>query len=100
MRTTNMNLTLISFTNLTGLDIFNRDICDRSFKSLKGLRIHNSSCEKKEKLIINRLNLEEQNIGHEYVNQLENSAIVNTSEILIEINKNVDVTLPFYEAIL
>ena len=87
MRSTNMNLTLISFTNLTGLDIFNRDICDRSFKSLKGLRIHRSSREKKERVIINRLNYEQQNIGNEYVNSLlDTSTIVNTSEITVEIN--------------
>ena len=40
------------------------DICERIFKSLKGLTIHNSSCEKKEKVIINRLNVEQQNIGN------------------------------------
>ena len=30
------------------------DICHRSFKSLKGPRIHRSSREKKERVIINR----------------------------------------------
>ena len=73
------------------------DICDRSFESLKGLTIHCSSCEKKERVIINRLNIEQQNIGNEYVNsQLETSPLVNTSKTLIEINKNINVTLPSY----
>ena len=73
------------------------DICDRSFQSLKGLAIHCSSCEKKERVIINRLNIEQQNIGNEYVNsQLETSPLVNTSKTLIEINKNINVTLPSY----
>ena len=75
------------------------DICDRSFESLKGLRIHRSSCEKKERVIIKCLNVDQQNIGNEYANsQLETSTIVNTSEISIERNKNIDVTLPPYES--
>ena len=48
---------------------------------------------------MNRLNVEQQNIRNEYVNtELETSTMVNTSEIPIERNKNIDVTLPFYES--
>ena len=44
------------------------------------------------------LNVEQQNIGNKNINsQLENSMIVNTSEIPIERNKNIDVMLPFYK---
>ena len=44
------------------------------------------------------LNVEQQNIGNKNINsQLENSVIVNTSEIPIERNKNIDVMLPFYK---
>ena len=74
------------------------DRCDRSFENLKGLRIHRSSCEKKERVIINCFNVEQQNIGNEHVNnQLETSMIVNMSEIPIERNENIDVTLPLYK---
>ena len=39
------------------------DRCDRSFESLKGLRIHCSLSErKKERVIINRLNVKQQNM--------------------------------------
>ena len=44
------------------------DTCDRSFESLKGQRMDRSSCEKKEIIIINCLNVEQQNIENEYVN--------------------------------
>ena len=61
------------------------DRCDRSFESLKGLRIHRSLSEKKERVIINRLNVEQRNIGTKCVNsQIEISRIVFTSEIPIE----------------
>ena len=53
---------------------------------------------KRKRVIINRLNVEQQNIGSEYVNShLETSTIVNTREIPIERNKSIDVKLPFYK---
>ena len=46
------------------------DICKRSFGSLRGFRIHRSSCEKKERVIINRLNVEHQNNENVNINHM------------------------------
>ena len=83
------------------------DICKRSFEILRGFRIHGSSCEKRERVIINRLNVEHQNNENANINHhiesnminhhIESNMIVNMNEIRIERNNNIEVTLPSYE---
>ena len=73
------------------------DICNRTFESLRGFRIHKSSCEKKERVIINRLNIEQQQ--NENINSnhhIETNMIVDMNEIPLERNNNIEITLPSY----
>ena len=74
------------------------DICKRSFESLRGFRIPHSSCEKKERIIINRLHVEHQNNESVNINHnIETNVIVNMNGIPIERNNKIEVTFPFYE---
>ena len=60
------------------------DICQRTFDSLKGLKIHRSSCQKKEKVIIKHVDCVHNENNYDFVSvAIETATIVETSEIPI-----------------